>query len=90
MARLFLLTWQQISIPWLGILGRAAPGRLRRNAQEIIMAAIREKIRLVSEAGTGYFYTTTKNKRKTPDKLRMKKYDPKIRKHVWFKEAKIK
>ncbi|MCK5797032.1 MAG: 50S ribosomal protein L33 [Deltaproteobacteria bacterium] len=51
---------------------------------------IREKIRLVSEAGTGYFYTTTKNKRNTPDKLRFKKYDPKVRKHVWFKEAKIK
>ena len=51
---------------------------------------MREKIRLVSSAGTGYFYTTTKNKRKTPDKLRIKKYDPKIRKHVEFVEAKIK
>ncbi len=50
----------------------------------------REKIRLVSTAGTGYFYTTTKNKRKTPQKLVFKKYDPKIRKHVDFKEAKIK
>ena len=54
------------------------------------MAAVREKIRLVSEAGTGYFYTTTKNKRTMPKKFRIKKYDPKIRKHVWFKEAKIK
>ena len=53
-------------------------------------AADREKIRLVSEVGTGYFYTTTKNRKKTPDKLRMKKYDPKVRQHVWFKEAKIK
>ena len=51
---------------------------------------MREKIRLVSSAGTGYFYTTTKNKRQTPDKLRIKKYDPKIRKHVEFVEAKIK
>lgn len=50
----------------------------------------REKIRLVSEAETGYFYTTTKNKRTTPDKLRFKKYDPVARQHVWFKEAKIK
>ena len=50
----------------------------------------REKIRLVSTAGTGYFYTTTKNKRKTPQKLVFKKYDPKIRQHVEFKEAKIK
>lgn len=51
---------------------------------------MREKIRLVSSAGTGYFYTTVKNKRKTPDKLRLRKYDPKIRKHVEFVEAKIK
>ncbi|MDX9721391.1 MAG: 50S ribosomal protein L33 [Myxococcota bacterium] len=52
--------------------------------------AVREKIKLISEADTGYFYTTTKNKRKTPDKLRMKKYDPVARKHVFFKEGKIK
>ena len=51
---------------------------------------MREKIKLVSSAGTGYFYTTTKNKRKTPDKLRMKKFDPVIRAHVEFVEAKIK
>lgn len=51
---------------------------------------MREKIRLVSTAGTGYFYTTTKNRRNTPDKLVIKKYDPKIRKMVDFKEAKIK
>jgi large subunit ribosomal protein L33 len=50
----------------------------------------REKIRLVSSAGTGFFYTTDKNKRTTPDKLEFKKYDPKVRKHVMFKEAKIK
>ena len=49
----------------------------------------RELIRLVSTAGTGYFYTTSKNKRRTPDKLVMKKYDPKVRKHVDFKESKI-
>ena len=51
---------------------------------------MREKIRLISTAGTGYFYTTTKNRRNTPDKLEIKKFDPKIRKHVPFKEAKIK
>ena len=51
---------------------------------------VREKIKLVSEAETGYFYTTTKNKRNTPDKLRFKKYDPVVRKHVFFKESKIK
>ena len=53
------------------------------------MAAGREKIRLVSTAGTGYFYTTTKNKRKKPEKLSLKKYDPVVRKHVLFKEKKI-
>ncbi|MCX8048103.1 MAG: 50S ribosomal protein L33 [Methylohalobius sp.] len=51
---------------------------------------MREKIKLVSSAGTGYYYTTTKNKRTTPDKLELKKYDPVARKHVLFKEAKIK
>ncbi|HSH26355.1 50S ribosomal protein L33 [Thiohalobacter thiocyanaticus] len=52
--------------------------------------AIREKIKLVSSAGTGHFYTTTKNKRNTPNKLEFKKYDPVVRKHVAYKEAKIK
>lgn len=51
---------------------------------------MREKIRLVSTADTGFFYTTYKNKRNSPDKLEIKKYDPKARKHVIFKEAKIK
>ncbi|MFP5358264.1 MAG: 50S ribosomal protein L33 [Gammaproteobacteria bacterium] len=50
----------------------------------------REKIRLVSSADTGYFYTTTKNRKNTPDKFEFKKYDPVVRKHVLFKEAKIK
>lgn len=52
--------------------------------------AIREKIRLVSSADTGHFYTTTKNKRTMPEKMEIKKYDPVIRKHVIYKEAKIK
>lgn len=51
---------------------------------------MRDKIRLVSSAGTGFFYTTDKNKKNTPDKLEFKKYDPVVRKHVVFKEAKIK
>ena len=48
------------------------------------------KIRLVSEEGTGYFYVTKKNSRTKTDKLAMKKYDPVAKKHVEFKEAKIK
>ncbi len=51
---------------------------------------MRDKIRLVSTAGTGFFYTTDKNKRNMPEKMEIKKYDPKVRKHVIFKEAKIK
>ena len=51
---------------------------------------MRDKIRLVSTAGTGYFDTTDKNKRNMPEKMEIKKYDPKARKHVIFKEAKIK
>ncbi len=51
---------------------------------------MRDKIKLVSTAGTGHYYTTTKNKRNTPDKLQFKKYDPVVRKHVAYKEAKIK
>jgi large subunit ribosomal protein L33 len=50
----------------------------------------REKIRLVSSAGTGHFYTTTKNKRNMPDKMEIKKFDPVVRQHVMYKEAKIK
>jgi large subunit ribosomal protein L33 len=37
---------------------------------------MRDKIKLVSSAGTGHFYTTTKNKRTMPDKLELKKFDP--------------
>jgi large subunit ribosomal protein L33 len=51
---------------------------------------MRDKIKLVSSAGTGHYYTTDKNKKTTPDKLVMKKYDPVVRKHVDYKEAKIK
>ncbi|SFU80466.1 50S ribosomal protein L33 [Xenorhabdus koppenhoeferi] len=51
---------------------------------------IRDKIKLVSSAGTGHFYTTTKNKRTMPEKLELRKYDPVVRQHVMYKEAKIK
>jgi large subunit ribosomal protein L33 len=51
---------------------------------------MREKIRLNSSAGTGHFYTTTKNKRNMPEKMEITKFDPVARKHVLYKEAKIK
>jgi len=51
---------------------------------------MREKIKLESSAGTGHFYTTTKNKKTMPEKMEIKKFDPVVRKHVMYKEAKLK
>jgi large subunit ribosomal protein L33 len=51
---------------------------------------MREKVKLESTAGTGHFYTTTKNKKTTTEKLEMKKFDPVARKHVSYKETKLK
>ena len=48
------------------------------------------QIKLVSTADTGYFYVTKKNPRTKPEKLELKKYDPRARKHVIFRESKIK
>jgi large subunit ribosomal protein L33 len=50
---------------------------------------MREKIKLVSTAKTGHFYTTTKNKRNTTKKIELRKYDPVLRKHVVYKEHKV-
>lgn len=50
----------------------------------------REKIKLVSSEKTGFFYTVKKNKKNTTGKLELKKYDPVARKHVLFKESKMK
>ncbi|MFL5131449.1 MAG: 50S ribosomal protein L33 [Microvirga sp.] len=48
------------------------------------------KVKLVSTADTGFFYVTKKNSRTMTEKLNLKKYDPVAKKHVEFKEAKIK
>jgi large subunit ribosomal protein L33 len=48
------------------------------------------KVKLVSSADTGFFYVTKKNSRTKTEKLVMKKYDPVVRKHVEFRESKIK
>ena len=50
----------------------------------------RDIIKLVSSAGTGHYYTTHKNKRLHPDKMETMKFDPVVRKHVMYKEHKIK
>lgn len=49
----------------------------------------RIKIRMLSTAGTGYSYTTVKNRRTTTAKLELNKYDPVVRRHVLFRETKI-
>lgn len=51
---------------------------------------MRDKIKLISSAGTGHFYTTTKNKKTMPEKMNIKKFDPVARKHVDYKEIKLK
>ena len=71
---------------------RVPPGRVE--GEEVVMAkgkkGAREKIKLESSAGTGFFYTTMKNRQNSPDKLELKKYDPVKRQHVVFKETKLK
>ena len=48
------------------------------------------KIKLVSTEGTGFYYVTKKNPRNITEKMSFRKYDPVVKKHVEFKEAKIK
>ncbi|MEK9904829.1 MAG: 50S ribosomal protein L33 [Rhodospirillales bacterium] len=48
------------------------------------------QVKMVSSADTGYFYVAKKNPRTKPEKLELMKYDPKARKHVLFKETKMK
>lgn len=48
------------------------------------------QVKLVSTAGTGHFYVAKKNPRTLTDKLEFRKYDPKARKHVLYKESKMK
>ena len=54
------------------------------------MAKSKNDIKLVSSANTGYFYVTKKNPKNNTNKLELNKYDPVVRKHVAFKEGKIK
>lgn len=54
------------------------------------MAKTKNDIKMVSTEGTGFFYVTKKNPKNTTKKLELKKYDPKLRKHVVFREGKIK
>jgi large subunit ribosomal protein L33 len=70
---------------------RHSPPSLFQLSQECPMAKpATVKIKLVSSADTGFFYVTKKNPRNTTEKMSFRKYDPVVRKHVDFKEAKIK
>jgi large subunit ribosomal protein L33 len=71
-------------------LARLMPGLLAISGIVDMAKTNTVQIRLVSTADTGYFYVTKKNARTKTGKLEMKKYDPVVRKHVPFKEAKIK
>ncbi len=68
--------------------GLRATNRIYRTSAIAKPATV--KIRLVSTADTGFFYVTRKNPRNTTEKMVFNKYDPVVRKHVEFKEAKIK
>jgi large subunit ribosomal protein L33 len=80
-----------ISITYGIVWSDLKPGRSWGTQQGVAKAkGAREKIRLESSAGTGFFYTTVKNRKNTSGKLELKKYDPVVRKHVVFKESKLK
>jgi large subunit ribosomal protein L33 len=65
----------------------ASPSSLK---EQVMAKPATVKIRLVSTEGTGFFYVTKKNPRNITEKMTFRKYDPVARKHVEFKEAKIK
>jgi large subunit ribosomal protein L33 len=73
-----------------GALARAAFSILQIQGFQVMAKPTTVKIRLVSSEGTGFFYVTKKNPRNITEKLSFRKYDPIARKHVEFKEAKIK
>ena len=64
--------------------------RTRKNPKAAMAKATTIKVKLVSSADTGFYYVTRKNSRTMTDKLVMKKYDPVAKKHVEFRESKIK
>lgn len=72
----------------------AGPKKARLEREErfqvTAMAKSKNDIKLVSSANTGFFYVTKKNPKNNTKKLELKKYDPVARKHVVFKEGKIK
>src|SRR5260364_123054 len=89
----------RISNAALRLMTRKAPmlywpvcARAAKSEESCMAKGRREKIKLESSAGSGHFYTTTKNKRIKPDKLKLMKFDPSpdVRKHVLYTETKLK
>jgi large subunit ribosomal protein L33 len=70
--------------------GRLAGARFSPFEASIMAKAVTIKVKLVSSADTGFYYVAKKNSRTMTDKLVKKKYDPVARKHVEFRESKIK
>ena len=71
-------------------MARAFPNTTVKKAHPVMAKPTTVKIKLVSTADTGFFYVTKKNPRTKTEKLSFRKYDPVVRKHVEFKETKIK
>lgn len=71
-------------------MARAFPNTTVKKAHPVMAKPTTVKIKLVSSADTGFFYVTKKNPRTKTEKLSFRKYDPVVRKHVEFKETKIK
>ena len=82
--------WVETENRWVSL--RLTTTALRASASSTHQetTAMREKIKLESTAGTGHFYTTSKNKKLMPEKMVIKKFDPVARKHVDYKETKLK
>ena len=68
----------------------SAPAEKSNYGRFTMAKGAREKIKLESTAGTGHFYTTTKNKKTSSGKMEISKFDPVARKHVIYKETKLK
>ena len=91
-SRVCVLDFSQVPRHWTPL---AALGKLCAPPTALIPGPVMAKpttikIKLVSTADTGYYYVTKKNPRTQTEKLNFRKYDPVVRKHVEFKEAKIK
>eukprot|EP01030_Chromulinospumella_sphaerica_P000520 gene520-516_t len=85
--------WVESENRWVRLRVSSAALRLiDKNGIDSVLADLRgrDKIKLESTAGTGHFYTTTKNKKTMPEKMAIMKFDPKARKHVEYKEMKLK